>query len=122
MNSQLRLSTFVATALVLGLAAPALAGRGGSAARIQGAAATGSVDAIIAEVERAVTEPPEDTRAYLRGRLVAERTSEVLGIDWSWILLQTRQGRRRLRLDDPLGSAAGDVRAAGGLDGLIATL
>ncbi len=75
-----------------------------------------------AEVERAATEPPDDTRAYLRGRLVAERTSEVLGIDWSWILLQTRQGRRRLRLDDPLGGAAADVAASGGLDGLIATL
>ncbi|MBL8622020.1 MAG: HEAT repeat domain-containing protein [Myxococcales bacterium] len=53
MNTQLRLSTFVATALLVGLASPALAGRGGSAARIQGAAATGSVDAIVAEVERA---------------------------------------------------------------------
>ncbi|MFT4227522.1 proteasome accessory factor PafA2 family protein [Micropruina sp.] len=71
------------------------------------------------EVERAVTEPPEDTRAYLRGRLVTERTSEVLGIDWSWILLRTRQGRRRLRLEDPLGDTAEDVRAVGGLDALI---
>lgn len=75
-----------------------------------------------AEVERSVTEPPGDTRAQLRGRLVAERTSDVLGIDWSWILLQTRAGRRRLRLDDPLGGTVSAIAEAGGLDAAIATL
>ncbi|MFT4294511.1 MAG: proteasome accessory factor PafA2 family protein [Micropruina sp.] len=75
-----------------------------------------------AEVERAVVEPPDDTRAHLRGRLVAERTSDVLGIDWSWILLQTRSGRRRLRLDDPFDGAADAVAHAGGLDAFIAGL
>jgi HEAT repeat protein len=42
-----------ATALLLGTTQVAEAGRGGSAARIQNAVATGSADAIIAELERA---------------------------------------------------------------------
>ena len=62
-----------------------------------------------AEIARAITTPPDDTRAHLRGRLVAERASDVLGIDWSWVLLQTRAGRRRLRLDDPFGHTAADL-------------
>ena len=73
-----------------------------------------------ADIERAAAEPPPDTRAHLRGRLVAERTSDVVGIDWSWVLLQTRGGRRRLRLEDPLGCTAAAVDEAGGLDALIA--
>lgn len=56
MKTQLRLASLVsagALAALVGLTAPALAGRGGSAERIANAQATGSVDAIIAEVERA---------------------------------------------------------------------
>ncbi|NMD45391.1 MAG: proteasome accessory factor PafA2, partial [Propionibacterium sp.] len=75
-----------------------------------------------ADVERAIAEPPDDTRAHLRGRLVAERTSDIVGVDWSWVLLQTRAGRRRLRLDDPVRLTAAEVDASGGLDGLIARL
>ncbi len=75
-----------------------------------------------AEIERAVAEPPEDTRARLRGRLVEERTSDVVGIDWSWILLRGRQGRRRVRLDDPYRGTGEDIARAGGLDALIAGL
>lgn len=54
--NNIRLASIVSAgiaAVVLGLASPAHAGRGGSASRIQNAVATGSVDAIIAEVERA---------------------------------------------------------------------
>lgn len=75
-----------------------------------------------AEVERAITYPPDDTRAHLRGRLVAERTSEILGIDWSWVLLRTPSWRRRLRLDDPLAHTASDIGRAGGLNAVIAGL
>lgn len=56
MNTNIRLASIVAAglaAVVLGLSSPAHAGRGGSSSRIQNAVATGSVDAIIAEVERA---------------------------------------------------------------------
>ena len=75
-----------------------------------------------ADVERAIAEPPDDTRAHLRGRLVAERTSDIVGVDWSWVLLQTRAGRRRLRLDDPLADGVAAVESAGGLDAVIAAL
>ncbi|MFT4217418.1 MAG: proteasome accessory factor PafA2 family protein [Micropruina sp.] len=75
-----------------------------------------------AEIEQAIAGPPTDTRAHLRGRLVAERTSDVLGIDWSWILLQTPHGRRRLSLTDPLGATAVDLERAGNLDRFIAAL
>ena len=75
-----------------------------------------------AEVERAVAEPPADTRARLRGRLVEERTSEVMGIDWSWILLRGGDGRRRVRLDDPYRGTDEDIARAGGLDALLAEL
>ncbi len=74
------------------------------------------------DVERAIAEPPDDTRAHLRGRLVTERTSDIVGIDWSWVLLQTRAGRRRLRLDDPLADGVAAVESAGGLDAVIAAL
>lgn len=52
-NSKTVLFALTASALVLGSATVTEAGRGGSASRIQNAANTGSVDAIIAEVERA---------------------------------------------------------------------
>ena len=74
------------------------------------------------EVERAIVEPPGDTRAYLRGRLVAERVSDVLGIDWSWVMLRPRFVGRRIRLDDPFTGTASDLAAAGGLDPLLARL
>ena len=74
------------------------------------------------DVERAIAEPPDDTRAHLRGRLVTERTSDIVGVDWSWVLLQTRAGRRRLRLDDPLADGVAAVEAAGGLNAVIAAL
>jgi HEAT repeat protein len=56
MTSNIRLASIVSAgiaAVVLGLASPAHAGRGGSSSRIRNAVATGSVDAIVAEVERA---------------------------------------------------------------------
>lgn len=56
MTNNIRLATVVAAglaAVVLGLSSPAQAGRGGSASRIENAKNTGSVDAIIAEIERA---------------------------------------------------------------------
>ncbi len=75
-----------------------------------------------AEVAHAVDEPPHDSRAHLRGRLVTERLADVVGIDWSWMLLNSRSGRRRLRLDDPLAGTASDVAASGGLDAFVARL
>ena len=53
---------------------------------------------------------------------MTERTSDIVGVDWSWVLLQTRAGRRRLRLDDPLADGVAAVESAGGLDAVIAAL
>jgi len=72
------------------------------------------------EVQRAVADPPADTRAHLRGRLVAERLDRVQALDWSWVLVDAGGGHRRLRLDDPFGHTAEHVDQAGGLDALIA--
>src|SRR6186713_894430 len=68
---------FAAVALVLCAAMPAYAGVGGSAEKIRSAVASGSVDAIVAEVERAeglacdacvqiVTNLTEDSRYQVR--------------------------------------------------------
>jgi len=73
-----------------------------------------------AEVRKAVSEPPDDTRAHLRGRLVGERPDRVHALDWSWVEVNTGVARRRLRMDDPFGHTAADVDEAGGLDALIA--
>ena len=71
-----------------------------------------------AEVAAAVEQPPADTRAHLRGRLVGERTEQVAAVDWSWVTLGS--GRRRVRLDDPFLGSAADVERAGGLDAFLA--
>ncbi|MBK9032928.1 MAG: HEAT repeat domain-containing protein [Myxococcales bacterium] len=109
MKNQLRLVSFVSAgvaAIVLGLASPAVAGRGGSASRIANATNTGSVDAIIAEVERAERLPCDACvpivmdlldhdryevrevaawwfarRANLRVELAARATSDLAGTD-----------------------------------------
>ena len=54
-----------------------------------------------AEVGGAMTEPPPDTRARVRGELIRRSPDAVVALDWSWLLLDTGHGRRRLRLDDP---------------------
>lgn len=53
---------------------------------------------------------------------MTERTSDIMGIDWSWVLLQARAGRRRLLLDDPRAGGVAAVESAGGLDAVIAAL
>ena len=35
-----------------------------------------------AEIEAAVTEPPEDTRAYFRGQCLKRFSGEVFGVNW----------------------------------------
>lgn len=47
-----KLSSFVLAALITAAASPAFAGRGGSAGQLRSAVSSGSVDAIVAEIER----------------------------------------------------------------------
>ena len=72
-----------------------------------------------AEVRTAAEQPPSDTRAYLRGRLVGEHTAQIGAVDWSWLTLGS--GRRRLRLDDPFEGTEAAVQSAGGLDAYLAS-
>jgi len=37
------------------------------------------------EIEAAITEPPEDTRAYFRGQCLKRFPSEVFGVNWDSI-------------------------------------
>ena len=67
------------------------------------------------EVADAVERPPSDTRAYLRGRLVGERTAAVQSADWSWVRLADGRGWRSVDLSDPLKGSEMDVTEAGGL-------
>jgi proteasome accessory factor A len=38
-----------------------------------------------AEIEAAITEPPEDTRAYFRGQCLKRYPGEVFGVNWDSI-------------------------------------
>jgi proteasome accessory factor PafA2 len=61
-----------------------------------------------AEVQRAVTTPPDSTRAHLRGRLITEHRSAVTSAGWDAITLSDGDGHAsRMRLADPtVGSRA----------------
>ena len=50
--------------------------------------ARGSMETLVtaAEVERAVTEPPEDTRAYFRGRCLAKFPTEIAAASWDSVI------------------------------------
>jgi proteasome accessory factor A len=70
-----------------------------------------------AETERAVDEPPESTRAYTRGKLLAlANPDEVVSVDWGWLRFRIK-GRsywptyRSVFLSDPLGFTRSDTGA-----------
>jgi proteasome accessory factor A len=87
------------------------------------------------EISRAASDPPEDTRAYTRARLLRlAQPEEVLSMDWSWLRFRIR-GRsywptyRSVHISNPAGhtraetglvleSAAGLEEALDGLDEL----
>ena len=63
-------------------------------------------------VEHAVTCPPADSRAWLRGHLVANYSEDVLAANWDSLVLDTPSGGRkatRLLLDDPKIFTAGET-------------
>lgn len=79
------------------------------------------------EVRRAVVEPPEDTRAWLRGRVVEHFGDAVVSASWDSLVLRLpRAGRvARVPLLDPLAhgrSATEDLVSAGDVDDLVAGL
>jgi proteasome accessory factor A len=59
-----------------------------------------------AQIERAVREPPEDTRAYLRAQILRRWGPAVAAMDWSWIDFRLQAARgwwslARLPMADP---------------------
>ena len=54
-------------------------------------AATGKVERLVSdeEIERAVMEPPEDTRAYFRGRCIARYPDAIAAASWDSMIFDT---------------------------------
>ncbi|WP_346007142.1 depupylase/deamidase Dop [Janibacter terrae] len=80
-----------------------------------------------AEVAAAVTTPPADTRAWLRGRVVEEFGDRVVSASWDSLVVRLpRAGRvARISLLDPLAHGRGDTESlvsAGDIDDLVAAL
>ncbi len=67
--------------------------------------ATGRFERLLdeSEVERAMTEPPEDTRAYFRGRCLAKYASEVAAASWDSVIFDVgRDTLQRVPTMEPL--------------------
>ncbi len=60
------------------------------------------------DVARAVVEPPRDTRAYFRGRCIAEYPAEVVGASWDSLIFELPGERRlqRVQTREPLRGTA----------------
>ena len=54
------------------------------------------------EVTRAMTEPPEDTRAYFRGRCLAKYAAEVVAASWDSVIFDVgRESLVRVPMMEP---------------------
>jgi proteasome accessory factor PafA2 len=68
-------------------------------------AARGRMERIVtdADVARAVTEPPEDTRAYFRGRCLSKYADEVAAASWDSVIFDVgRESLQRVPMLEPL--------------------
>ena len=79
------------------------------------------------EVRAAVSTPPSDTRAWLRGRVVDSLGEHVVSASWDSLVLRLPRARRVVRVSmlDPLAlgrSETEELLAAGDVDDLIAGL
>jgi Pup amidohydrolase len=64
------------------------------------------------EVVRAMTEPPEDTRAYFRGRCLAQYASEVVAASWDSVIFDVgRESLVRVPMMEPLRGTKSHVGA-----------
>jgi len=64
------------------------------------------------EVRRAMTEPPEDTRAYFRGRCLAQYASEVVAASWDSVIFDVgRESLVRVPMMEPLRGTRAHVGA-----------
>jgi proteasome accessory factor A len=68
-------------------------------------AATGKMDRLVSdrEIERAVMEPPEDTRAYFRGRCIARYPDAIAAASWDSMIFDTgKEALQRIPMREPL--------------------
>jgi proteasome accessory factor A len=68
-------------------------------------AATGKVDRLVSdrEIEQAVMEPPEDTRAYFRGRCIARYPDAIAAASWDSMIFDTgKEALQRIPMREPL--------------------
>jgi Pup amidohydrolase len=79
-------------------------------------AARGQVDRIVtdADIERAVEEPPEDTRAYFRGRCLAKYGENVAAASWDSVIFDV-PGRGALQRVPTLDPSRGTREHVGAL-------
>ena len=54
-----------------------------------------------AEIKRAIFTPPDDTRAYFRGRCVARFNSQIRSIQWDEIVFANGSSPQRVQLAQP---------------------
>src|SRR5690606_8075015 len=64
-----------------------------------------------AEVEQARTEPPSDTRAYFRGKVMAKFGDAVVAASWASVIFDVpgRSALQRIPLLDPLRGTRAQV-------------
>jgi hypothetical protein len=56
-----------------------------------------------AEVDRAVMEPPEDTRAYFRGRCISRYPDAIAAASWDSLIVDTgADALQRIPMREPL--------------------
>ena len=67
--------------------------------------ATGQVERLVSDedVERAIMEPPEDTRAYFRGRCISRYPDAIAAASWDSIIFDTgAEALQRVPMREPL--------------------
>jgi len=67
--------------------------------------ATGKVERLITDeqIEEAIMQPPEDTRAYFRGRCIAKFPDEIAAASWDSMIFDTgREALQRIPMREPL--------------------
>ena len=77
-------------------------------------AAAGRVERLVPdeEIERAVDEPPEDTRAYFRGRCIAKFREQVNAASWDAVIFDIgRESLQRVPTREPLRGTREHVQA-----------
>jgi Pup amidohydrolase len=75
-------------------------------------AAAGKVERLTTDeaIERAVMEPPQDTRAYFRGRCISKYPDAIAAASWDSIIFDTgRESLQRVPTREPLRGTRGHV-------------